>query len=147
MKSLLITLIALGSFLGVSAQSQNDFKVSAAVLSSFNTSFKQASGAQWQTADAYYKVSFELNGQYVNAFYDCSGALAAVTRNVSSLQLPITLQADLRSSYEPYWISELFELSNEGGTTYYVTLEDAETKITLQSVGNSWQVYQKHRKS
>jgi hypothetical protein len=89
-----------------------------------------------------------LNGQYVAAYYDATANLIAVTRNISSFQLPVTLQNKLKASYESYWISDLFELSDDNGTAYYVTVEDGDSKITLKSTGaNEWSVFQKQRKS
>jgi hypothetical protein len=73
----------------------------------------------------------------------------AVTRNISSLQLPIILQTELKKKYSNYWISELFEKSNDNGAEYYITIEDADNKTVLKSFAGSgsWVVYQKSRKS
>ena len=71
----------------------------------------------------------------------------AVTRNISPVQLPVTLQNNLKTAYEEHWISELFELSDESGTSYYVTVEDGDSKVTLKSFGNSWSTFKKSRKS
>ena len=73
--------------------------------------------------------------------------MLALTRNISSLQLPITLQASLKKNYENFWISDLFEVANEQGTTYYVTLEDGDTKLVLKSGHSEWSTFQKQRKS
>ena len=88
-----------------------------------------------------------MNGQFITAFYDAAANLVAVTKNISPLQLPVTLQASLKNSYCDYWISELFELSNENGTSYYVTVEDGDSKLTLKSSGTNWTTYKKSRKS
>jgi hypothetical protein len=61
----------------------------------------------------FYKAEFAMSGQYVTAYYDATANLIAVTRNVSSFQLPITLQTKLKTSYESHWISDLFELSDD----------------------------------
>ena len=71
-----------------------------------------------------------------------------LTSNSSSLQLPITLQASLKNNYEGYWITDLFEMANEEGTSYYVTLESADSKLVLKSVSNTfWSNYKKQSKS
>lgn len=144
---LLITILSLCSTLLLSAQSANDMKVSAAVLSSFQTSFKNASQVEWKETNQVFKVNFELNGQHASAFYDADGNLIAVTRNISALQLPMPLMADLKENYEAYWISDLFELADDNGISYYVTLENNESKITLNSAGFEWVVYKKAKKS
>jgi post-segregation antitoxin (ccd killing protein) len=146
MKLFLLTLTALLSFGSQKANAQ-DIKVSAAVVNSFNTSFKNASDVQWKDGGTFYKADFSLNGQYVTAFYDSNANLMAVTKNISPVQLPVTLQASLKKSYEDYWISELFEISDENGTSYYATVEDGDTKTTLKSVGSTWTTFKKQRKS
>ena len=148
MKFLLATFITVFSLVSTSLHATDNTKVSAAVLASFKSSFKNASEVKWVSTQNFYKAEFALNGQYATAYYDASANLIAVTRNISSFQLPITLQSKLKNSYEAYWISELFELSDDNGTSYYVTVEDGDSKITLKSSGtNDWAIYKKQRKS
>lgn len=148
MKFLLVAITVVLSITNTKASASDDIKVSAAVLTSFNSSFKNVSEVAWKTADNYYKADFAMNGQYVTAYYDVAATLVAVTRNISSFQLPVTLQTSLKKSYEAYWISDLFELSDENGTSYYVTVENADAKITLKSTPvNGWSIYKKSRKS
>jgi hypothetical protein len=148
MKLLLATLISLFSLVSTNANATDEINVSSAVVSSFKSSFKNASEVAWKMSGHLYKADFSLNGQYVAAYYDATANLIAVTRNISSFQLPVTLQNKLKASYESYWISDLFELSDDNGTAYYVTVEDGDSKITLKSTGaNEWSVFQKQRKS
>ncbi len=145
MKIFFAAVIALASLSTLTAKAQ-DVNIAAAVTNSFSQSFKNASGVQWQNAGTYYKADFYLNGQFATAFYDASGNLMGVTKNVSPLQLPLTLQASLKGSYEDYWISEAFELSDNNGTTYFATVENGDHKITLKSVAGKWMTYKKSRK-
>lgn len=116
-------------------------------MNSFNSAFRNASDVQWKDCGGYYKADFSLNGQYVTAFYDQNASLMAVTRNISPVQLPVTLQTSLKKDYENYWVSDLFEVSNENGTSYYITVENGETKTILKSFGNTWLTYKKQQKS
>jgi hypothetical protein len=43
-------------------------------------------------------------------------------------------------------VSDLFEVSKNGGINYYITLENADAKIILNSYGTTWDVYQKIKK-
>ena len=147
MKLLLATLITVYSFVSTKSHASDEIKVSAAVLASFNTNFKNASEVKWNISENFSKAEFSLSGQYVTAYYDATANLIAVTRNVSSFQLPITLQTKLKTSYESHWISDLFELSDDNGTSYYITVENGDEKVTLKSTGiNEWSVYKKQRK-
>ena len=116
------------------------------VLKSFQSTFATAKDADWSVTENMYKVQFALDGQYITAFYNQDGSMAAFTRNISPLQLPVSLQTALKNSYKSYWIAELFELSNDEGVQYYVTLEDADGKMALKSTSGTWNYFQKLRK-
>ena len=146
MKFFFFTLFAVASFSSFRATAQ-DVNIAASVTSSFHTSFKNATDVQWSQVGEKYKAVFHLNGQYATAFYDQYGTLLGVTRNISAVQLPMTLQASLKDACEEGWISDLFELSDNNGTAYYVTIESSESKTTLKSMLGQWTVYKKSRKS
>ncbi len=93
-------------------------------------------------------LAFTLNDQKLFAYYNAEGEFMAVTRFISSFQLPLNLQTSLKKSYRNYWISDLFEMASNEGTNYYVTFENADTKIVLKSTdGSSWSLYQKSKKA
>jgi phosphotransferase system HPr-like phosphotransfer protein len=73
--------------------------------------------------------------------------MIALTRNISSLQLPIALQAELKKNYDAYWISDVMETATEEGTSYYITLETADAQVILKSSGDTWNTFKKQRKS
>ncbi|MGZ5222455.1 MAG: hypothetical protein ACXWC7_20370, partial [Chitinophagaceae bacterium] len=147
MKFLLTTLLTVFSLVSTTLHASDETKVSAAIISSFNTSFKNASEVKWSETQHFFKADFSMNGQYATAYYDATASLIAVTRNITSFQLPITLQTKLKTSYENHWISDLFELSDDNGTAYYVTVENGDEKLTLKSTGtNEWSVYKRQRK-
>jgi hypothetical protein len=117
-------------------------------LDAFKTEFANATDAAWTVGANFYKVTFTLNDQKLFAFYNSEGEFMAVTRYMSSLQLPLHLQSSLKKECSTGWISDLFEVSNSDGTAYYVTLENADTKVVLKSTdGGSWTVYQKSKKA
>ena len=122
--------------------------ISAKALKSFQTTFTGAKDPEWVTIDKYYKVQFVMNEQTLTAFYNVEGNLLGVTRNISSTQLPLMLLAELKNKCGNQWISELFEMSNENETDYYVTLETADAKTILKSSNNStWVLYKKVKKA
>jgi len=117
-------------------------------LNAFKKEFAGATDAAWTVGTNFYKVEFSLNEQKLFAYYNTQGEFLAVTRNISSLQLPLALQTSLKKCYNSYWISDLFEVSNTDGTRYYVTLETADSKIVLKSAdGSDWSIYQKSKKA
>ena len=146
MKRLVLTLTIALSFVSLSSFA-NDPDVNAAALHSFNKSFKNATEVNWTVSNTFYKANFVLDGQYVAAYYDGEGKMIALTRNVSSTQLPIVLQANLKKNYENFWISDLFEVTNEEGTSYFVTIENADTTMILKSNNQGWERFKKQSKS
>ena len=146
MKPLFILILAVSSFLTSSTYASDI--ISAKAVKSFKTTFTTAKDAEWIVIDKYYKVQFLMNEQTLTAYYNADGNLLSVIRNISSTQLPLMLLAELKNKYSNQWITELFEMSNENGTDYYVTLENAESKTILKSSNNSnWTLYNKIKKS
>jgi len=146
MKPLFILLTVVASFFSKTS-SANDEIVSPAVLRSFQSSFANAKEIDWSLTKSFYKASFTLDGQHINAYYNSEGSLMAMTRNIHSSQLPIALQTTIKREYSAFWISDLFEIANEEGTSYYVTLEKAGTKLVLKSTNNAaWTKFQKNQK-
>lgn len=145
MKKIILTL-AIG--LSTLCSFANEGTVSSKVLDAFNNEFVTAKEVTWSEGSEYFKASFIFNDQHVSAFYTPDGELMAVTRYISSLDLPISLQSGLKKDYSNYWISDLFEMSNNDGTSYYITLENADKKIVLKSTnGDGWRLYQKRTKA
>ena len=144
MKKVILMLVVMITTLSSFA---SDEKVNQKVLNAFQHEFASASEVTWTTASDYYKADFTFNGQHVNAFFNLEGDLLGVTRNITLLDLPMNLQAGLKKSYSDYWISDLFEISNNDGTTYYITLENADSKLVLNSNGiGKWTSFKKAQK-
>lgn len=143
MKPLLIALTFLASFFAKPTFAR-DGEIKPAVLKTFEKTFATAKNVEWTITPNMYKARFEMSGQIVTAYYNNNGKQLGVTRNITSHQLPLTLQTAMKKEYASHWITDLFELTNDEGTTYYVTLESAETKVILQSASTqSWNIYQK----
>jgi hypothetical protein len=126
----------------------NNGTVSQQARDAFKKDFSTASNISWEQKDNFIKATFSLNGQILCAYYNTNGDLQAVVRNIISDQLPLNLLADLRKEYADYWITDLFEISADGQTTYYATVENSDKKIVLKSEDtSSWEVYSKEKKA
>jgi hypothetical protein len=117
------------------------------IQASFKKDFNKAELLATEPGRNFTKLTFKMNDMILFAFYDENGDLLALVRNIRSSQLPISLMMDLKHDYSDFWISDLFELTSEGSTNYYITLESADMKITLKSNGTtSWEVYSRKAK-
>src|SRR6267154_2853361 len=136
MKKIILTLAIAVSTLSAFAGEDN---VSPKVLDAFKTEFTTAKEVEWTAGSNYYKATFTYNGKHVFAFYNTDGELLGLTRYLSPVDLPIGLQTNLKKNYSKYWVSDLFEVAKNNGTSYYITLENADTKIVLNAAdGNDW---------
>ena len=118
-----------------------------AVKVAFHKDFKKAQIMATEVKATYTKLTFKMNGVVMYAFYSDNGELLAVTRNITSDQLPIQLLLEVKKNYSDYWITDLFELTGDGANNYYITLENADQSVTLRSDGSAnWETYQKKAK-
>jgi hypothetical protein len=113
------------------------------VLKSFKTTFATATEVGWSTTQDLYKAEFALSGRYVTAYYNADGTMAALTRHISADELPVILQTELRNRYKNQWVSDVFEVTNDNGLSYYATLENADTKVVVKSSSTTWSQYRK----
>ena len=141
MLAMMFTLTTTWAFTGEEA-------INKQALTAFKTQFAGATDAAWSVDNENYKVTFSLSDQRLFAFYSADGEFLAVTRHLSPVQLPLYLQNSLKKFHNNAWVSDLFEMSTTSGTSYYVTLENADTKTVLKSVnGRGWSVYKKDKKA
>lgn len=62
-------------------------------------------------------------------------------RNILSTQLPARLLTPIKTKYKTYWITDLHKVRCEGKVCYYMTLENADQQLKLNtSHSATWQV-------
>jgi hypothetical protein len=124
-----------------------EIKTSPVVAQAFQNEFDGAKEIVWEQVGVLHKATFVLDGNFRSAFYNGDGELVAITQNVPTTKLPKQLKASLKHELQGRWITDAFVVSVEGDNTYYVTLENADTTVTLKSAGTKkWTVYQKSDK-
>jgi len=110
-------------------------------MAAFEKDFSGANDVSWEKAADFSKVTFTINGSVLFAYYSGNGKLIAASRNISSTQLPLNLFTSLKNEYSSYWISDLFEMSRNNATRYYITLENANEKKIMSSTSWGWETY------
>jgi hypothetical protein len=149
MKKLIVGLM-LGAILLVNTAFANTGKkanVNDRVEAAFRQEFVQAKEVSWQKSENFFKAVFKMNDDILTAYFTEEGEFIGVTRNLLSTELPISLQTSLKKDYNAYWVTELFEYAKDYSSTYYITIENADQKVTLQSVnGGNWTTYLKVKK-
>jgi hypothetical protein len=146
MKQLFITVLLATASIFNTAKATDNIALPE-VLANFQSTYSHATEVSWSTMGELYKVNFILDGKAASAFYNADGSWVAVTQNLSSLELPKELKASLKKELKDGYISDLFMMSSSEGLTYYVTVENADTKLVMKSSnGKKWSVFQKTAK-
>jgi hypothetical protein len=146
-KKILLLSLAFMSLTIFSFADATPSNVSKSVVTSFNRQFSTASNVHWEITDNYIKARFNVNDVVLSAYFNRTGELIAITRFISPNQLPIELQTSLQKIVKKNWVSDLFEIQTEAGTSYYITTENADQIVVLKSEGtNGWQLFQKEKK-
>ena len=144
----LITAVMLSSVLLVNAAFANKTEnVNYKVENAFKQEFGQAKDVSWEKTDNFYRAGFKMNNEVMTAYFTPDGELMGVVHNILSTRLPINLQTSLKKEYDGYWITELFEFAKPDSNGYFITIQNADKLITLQSTdGSSWSTYSKTKK-
>lgn len=117
------------------------------IVNSFKKDFATAEDVQWEKGNSFTKATFKLSGQVMFAYYAEEGSLLAVSRNITTTQLPLGLLTELKKNYRDYWISDLFEIAMNNETAYYITLQNGDHTLVMKSnAGISWDLFKKERK-
>jgi hypothetical protein len=111
------------------------------VTASFRKDFKQAELLSTDAGKGYTKITFKINGAILSAFYSENGELLAVTHNILPTDLPINLLMQIKRDHADCWITDCFEFDANGSASYFITLENSDTKLTLHSNGPDWETY------
>ena len=148
MKSL-ITLTALLLTLGVTTSFAANANTTdnGGVNASFRKDFKQAEVLSTDAGKGYTKITFKMNSAILIAFYNDNGELLAITHNILSTGLPINLLMKIKGDYSDCWITDCFEFDANGSTSYFISLENANTKLILHSNGADWETYTRNAKN
>ncbi len=144
MKKIIISLVMV--FTVAASAFAGDEKIDQRVAKAFQKEFSAAQDAKWSVNKNVYQVTFRYYDRTISAFYDKKGYLLGVSRYMLSTELPYYLQKELKEYYNNYWVVGLFELSNENGTSYHVTLKNAEETVILSSTKeNTWELYNQYK--
>lgn len=148
MKKIILSLATVLTMGFTAFASGNENGVTQEARDAIRKDFASATNIKWEQASNFLKATFSFDDQVLTAYYYPNGDLQAVVRNITSDQLPISLVSSLRKNYTGYWISDLFEISSDGTTSYYVTLENSDKKMVLRSDDlASWSEYSRERKA
>lgn len=104
-----------------------------AVVGSFEHKFTSAENPSWTVVKDLYRVDFSQQNQSLTAFFNSDGELVASSRNITPMQLPISLNSALEMNFGKYAIASLFEVDEHDEVHYYAKLSNQKSAILLKS--------------
>ena len=135
--SLAIVLAVFSTAFANSPTGRNDRAVAA-----FHKDFHKASNVSFVATDNYVMATFLMDKETLFAYYDFDGNLIGLVQHILTSSLPDNLRKDIKKHYGNYWVSELFQVTNDNGVYYYILLKNADENIVLSTEGtNSWHSY------
>jgi hypothetical protein len=70
-----------------------------------------------------------------------TGGGDVAVRNILSDRLPARLLTSIKKNYKDYWITDLYKKTSNGKSSYCITIENADKKITLSATPTTgWSV-------
>jgi hypothetical protein len=124
------------------ASANNPVDINRRAVAAFHSEFKKAKNVSWAESPKYVQARFSLDNKIMYAYYNLDGSFVGVIRHMLTSDLPTELQKSIKKEYGSYWVSELFQLNNDQGTTYYIQLENGNESIVLSSDDSEgWKVF------
>jgi hypothetical protein len=107
------------------------FKVS----NHFAASFSKAKNALWNTSNTFDKVTFVLDNEKVNAFYDKDGDLIGISKAIAFDKLPKSALEIIttRYTYPEFQLTDCIEfVTANNEKNYYISLNKKNETVTLE---------------
>ncbi len=128
-----IVLTAIVMLFASSAFAMGSEPVTPKVKAAFQNDFSNASMVTWEKKSDFYFASFTLNNVNVDAAYNEEGELVGTSRRISTDQVPLSVSLAIAENYKGYVAAKTaVELTYEGQTRYYITVENADQSVDLK---------------
>ena len=138
MKKFKIVLTAIVMLFASTAFAMDPENVSPKVKAAFESDFSKATRVNWEKTSDFYFASFTLNNVKVDAAYNEEGELVGTSRFISAEQMPLNVSLAITEKYAGYMVDKTaIELTYEGQTRYYVTVESTNQVIKLKCFSNA----------
>lgn len=105
----------------------------------FATTFSKASNISWKSGEHFEKVSFDLNKEQVEVFYDKDGELIGTSRSLKLDELPKTVLKTIttRYTYPEFQLKDCIEFINAANEkNYYVSFEKKGESLAVEITKN-----------
>lgn len=101
------------------------------VKNALEKEFPGATLVKWNDVEDYHVASFVFDGVRVEAYYDLEGELQGYGRCVQFERLPLPVTMAFEKRFKGAYFLEALEVSNEDGTSYWVSVETGDQKYRV----------------
>ena len=138
MKKFKIVLTAIVMLFAGSAFAMEPENVSPKVKAAFESDFSKASKISWEKTSDFYFASFTLNDVRIDAAYNEDGELLGTASVISAEQMPLSVSLAIAEKYAGYRVEKTaIELTYEGQTRYYISVENEHQIVKLKCFSNA----------
>ena len=131
MKSLKVAALALFATVAVSAQDLKSSEVPSNLISNFEKEFSNAQDVEWEKEMDFFKVEFDIYKKEQEIWYDASGKIFKMEKELNETELPQAIKSKISSSYASFKIDDIEMKEEDGKTTYEIELEDGRKEKTV----------------
>lgn len=131
MKSLKVAALALFATVAVSAQDLKSSEVPSNLISNFEKEFSNAQDVEWEKEMDFFKVEFDIYKKEQEIWYDASGKIFKMEKELNETELPQAIKSKISSSYASFKIDDIEMKEEDGKTTYEIELEDERKEKTV----------------
>lgn len=132
MKKLFLLLTLLGAVTISAAQDLHKRQVPSVVLNQFEKQFPKAKEVEWKKSGELYKVEFETNwSDDHDVWYNAEGKMVKHKEELSSRNLPKSIQEYLSKEYKYYKIDDVERITENDEVIYKVEVERRDREIKL----------------
>ncbi|GEO11962.1 hypothetical protein [Segetibacter aerophilus] len=124
--ALLTITVAASSF------ARDNKKISNLVIRSFRVEYAQASNVNWTSTNNYYKASFYVGDQKMEAFYNATGEKVATSRAITIDELPVKAKRAFARDFSDYTVKEAVEMDGTEDAGYFISAENEKETVILK---------------
>lgn len=131
MKSLKVAALALFATATLSAQDLKVSEVPSELTSNFEKEYLNATDIEWEKEMDYFKVEFDVDRMEHEIWYDASGKMMKMEKEMNETDLPQAVKSKISSSYTSFKIDDIEMNKKNDKITYKVELEDGSNEKTV----------------
>ena len=106
------------------------------IQESFKKEFPNTKALAWIEVGDFMRATFLLDGQRTEAYFSEDGILQGSVRYLFFSQLPLAVMKAVEKRYVDADPLDVYEITNDEGTSYRITLESQEKKYKIKVDAN-----------